>query len=171
MLWLPSLFTVLPLLVPVSFWVCLVAAVWLLVFVLPAGFSVGMFYFPAALAMLFATLSKPVSPGQGALELRGAVAFSAGISLGLAVVTTAGLVVYMRHTGGYYWYAYAFVLVPVLAATPPLWWRKPESLGAAAALVAACAFFPITIEIGGWHGPAVLPMMYAAIVENRRRTP
>jgi hypothetical protein len=103
--------------------------------------------------------------------LTGAARLSVWISFGLTAATSVVWVLYMLHRGVFKWPAYAFVPAPVLAAGLPLWWREPESEGAAAALLAACAFFPITIEIGAWYSPAVLPMIYAAIAADRRHPP
>ncbi len=170
LLWLPAVMAAVPLVVPTNVWACLVATVWLLVFALLGGFAVGRFYVPAALIMLVATLcAAVVAPTHRPrrTELGGAVRLSVVISFGLAVATSVVWVLYMLHTGGYRWPAYTFVLAPILAASLPLWWRKPESMGTAAELLTGIAFFPITIEVGAWYSPAVVPMVYAAIASAR----
>jgi hypothetical protein len=84
------------------------------------------------------------------------------MSFGTAVALTTALLLYMLDRRSFRWPAYAFVIVPPLAASLPLFWKKPVSPAIAATLMAACTLFPITLEVGAWYGLALVPMIYAA---------
>jgi len=164
LLWLPSVMAALPLVVPTSVGARVVAALWLLVFAVLGGFGVGVFYVPAALVMFIAALRA----GPGGMELTSAARRWVRIPFGMTVAISAVWVFYMLHARAYPWPAYLLLLVPILAASPPLLWRKSEAMGTASALLAAFALFPITIEIGAWYIPAIIPMIYAAVAEIDR---
>jgi hypothetical protein len=177
LLLLPAAMAAIQLLVPANFWACLVAALWLLAFAALGVFSVGMFYLPAALAMLIAALRAAALAPAGRpvnRRLTGAVPLSVWISFGLALATSTAWLLHMFSKQVYRWPAYPFLAAPIFAAGLPLWWRRAESVGAAATLLAACAWFPITIEFGAWYTPALVPMIYALITASdpaRRAAP
>lgn len=171
MLWLPAVVSAVPLLAPGNVLACTVVTVWLLLFAVVGGFTVGMFYLPSGVAMCIAALliaqRRPAS--LSATETTGLARLSFRIAFGLTVLTSLLWLLVMLHGGGFRRLAYAYLLLPVLCASPPLWWRNPESTGGAAALLAGCAFFPLTASIGMWYAPAFAIMAYAAAKSGRLR--
>jgi hypothetical protein len=161
MLWLPALMTSTQLVMTPNIWTVWISAIWMLTFAAVGGFSVGLFYVPAAFAMVGAAMiesrTSVVTRNQ-----HGRSSYGAWMSFGIATVLTTVLLLYMLHTRSFRWSAYAFVIAPPLAASLPLWWKKPGSSAISATLIAACTLFPITIEVGVWYSLALVPMIYVA---------
>lgn len=177
--WLPIVVSAIPLLVPSNLWACLVVTVWLVLFAMLGALSVGMFYAPSAVVMLIATLLAAArrSPAETREPWKtsdarkgGAVKRSVWAAFALTlVISMMWLVRFALHTPKIHWPAYPLLLVLVASASLPLWCPSADSPGAATALLAAFAFFPITIAIGAWYTPALVLMACASVMQNASR--
>jgi hypothetical protein len=175
--WLPTVVCAIPLITPTNPWACLIATIWLASFAALGLLSVGMFYLPAALLMFIATLYAAThSPASEMLERweiaatrkSGAVKLNIWIAVSLTVGTSiVWLVRFLLNKPRVHWAAYPLLLAPVASASLPVWWPRAYSAGAAAVLLVAVIFFPITISIGIWYTPALIPMVVAAALVGR----